>query len=127
MIFYFQDFQINYLIDRNFQVSRMIVDEADMEMEMATDPFIEAGIEVPANLPYQASKQQEDSYKKVLGEDGEETSITDKIRKLSSWTKTGSTADVVGTGAFSRKNSMYGSRQSYASQSELKKRKRTIR
>ena len=127
MVSYFQDFQINYLIDRNFQVSRMIVDEADMEMEMATDPFIEAGIEVPANLPYQASKQQEDSYKKVLGEDGEETSITDKIRKLSSWTKSGSTADVVGTAAFSRKNSMYGSRQSYASQSELKKRKRTIR
>ena len=127
MVSYFQDFQINYLIDRNFQVSRMIVDEADMEMEMATDPFIEAGIEVPANLPYQASKQQEDSYKKVLGEDGEETSITDKIRKLSSWTKSGSTADVVGTAAFSRKNSMYGSRQSFASQSELKKRKRTIR
>ena len=70
------------MIDRNFQVSRMIVDEADMEMEMAPDPFIEAGIEVPANLPYQASNQQEDSYKKVLGEDGEETSITDKIRKI---------------------------------------------
>ena len=105
----------------------MIVDEADMEMEMAPDPFIEAGIEVPANLPYQASNQQEDSYKKVLGEDGEETSITDKIRKISSWTKNGSNADAIGTAAFSRKNSMYGSGKSFGSQSGVVKRKRTIR
>ena len=51
----------------------MIVDEADMEMEMATDPFIEAGIEVPPTLPYQDSYQKEESTKKVVGTDNPET------------------------------------------------------
>ena len=47
-----EDFKINYLIDRNLQVSYLIVDEADKEMEMGKDPFLEAGIEIPSELPY---------------------------------------------------------------------------
>ena len=60
----------------------MIVDEADMEIEMATDPFIEAGIEVPANLPYQDSYQKEESIKKVIGEENVSSSLADKLRKM---------------------------------------------
>ena len=33
------------------QVSYMIVDDADTDMEMTDDPFLEAGIEIPEQLP----------------------------------------------------------------------------
>ena len=34
------------------QVSYLIVDDADNDMDMGTDPFLEAGISVPDELPY---------------------------------------------------------------------------
>ncbi len=36
----------------SFQVSYMIVDDADVEIEMSADPFLEAGITAPPILPY---------------------------------------------------------------------------
>ena len=104
----------------------MIVDEADMEMEMATDPFIEAGIEVPANLPYQASDQQEESYKKVVGDENEASSLADKIRKISNWGGRGSGGDAIGTAIRTRNNSIISSRSEYP-QGVAFHRKRTIR
>ena len=44
LIFYFFD-----------KVSYLIVDEADEELEMAEDPFLEAGIDIPPELPYQVT------------------------------------------------------------------------
>ena len=52
-----EDFQINYLIDRNLQVSYMIVDDADRDIEMGADPFLEAGIDIPKELPYRNLKR----------------------------------------------------------------------
>ena len=103
----------------------MIVDDADMEMEMATDPFIEAGIEVPANLPYQDSDQQEDSYKKVVGDETEGTSIADKIRKISTWGGSRN-SDAIGTAIRTRNESINSSQSEYPHGVPLR-RKRTIR
>ena len=42
-----EDFQINYLIDRNLQVSYLIVDQAMHKLEMLKDPFTdEAGNDI---------------------------------------------------------------------------------
>ena len=48
------DFRINYLIDRNYQVSYMIVDEGMPELEMLDDPFLDKTEHdiPPAALPY---------------------------------------------------------------------------
>ena len=35
----------------------MIVDEADTDIEMVKDPFLEAGIDIPEELPYQESRK----------------------------------------------------------------------
>ena len=42
--------ELNILII--FQVSYLIVDEADREMEIVSDPFLDAGIDIPKELPY---------------------------------------------------------------------------
>ena len=63
-----EDFKINYLIDRNLQVSYLIVDEADKEMEMGQDPFLEAGIEIPTELPYANSDEKPDDIAKAVTE-----------------------------------------------------------
>ena len=103
----------------------MIVDDADMEMEMANDPFIEAGIEVPPNLPYQDSTQQEDSYKKVVQEEAETPSLKRTIRKLSTWTGKDSGASAVGTAMRFRNDSMTSSKS--AMPEAYPSRKRTTR
>ena len=38
-----------------------------MELEMCTDPFLEAGIAIPAELPYQDESQRENSARMVVG------------------------------------------------------------
>jgi hypothetical protein len=44
----------------------MIVDDADMEIEMAEDPFLEAGITAPPILPYQGSISQNSVSNKLI-------------------------------------------------------------
>ena len=61
-----EDFDINYLIDRNLQVSYLIVDLADTDMEMANDPFLEAGISIPEELPYQNIPSRTSSVRSMI-------------------------------------------------------------
>ena len=87
-----EDFQINYLIDRNLQVSYLIVDEAENQMEMSGDPFLEAGISVPSELPYNESHRDETSKTLEEQTDGNpphhfRSSVQRKISRISSnWT-----------------------------------------
>ena len=59
----------------------MIVDNADMEMELAKDPWMEAGIPIPSELPYQNDGQREVSARKVAGDNDD--NFVDKLRKMS--------------------------------------------
>lgn len=61
-----EDFDINYLIDRNLQVSYLIVDLADADMELANDPFLEAGISIPEELPYQNLPSRASSVRSII-------------------------------------------------------------
>ena len=108
----------------------MIVDEADMEMEMATDPFIEAGIEVPATLPYQDSYQKEESTKKVVGNDNEDNSLAGKLKKISNWggrSRKNSSTETIKSNTFSRSNSIYSSYRSEHPNTAPKEAKQSMR
>lgn len=45
----------------------MIVDDAEEEVDMATDPFLEAGIEIPKELPYQTPALQRKRNGSIFG------------------------------------------------------------
>ena len=109
----------------------MIVDEADLEIEMAIDPFIEAGIEVPPNLPYQENKKTEESYKKVLGEEDEPSSMTNKLRKLSrrmsGWVLAGKKVNDTSTPSIKKKNRPYSIHQDLLPVQVVPKPKQTVR
>ena len=83
----------------------MIVDDADMEMELATDPFLgksrifpnewysisidfqflipDAGIEIPAELPYKDGNLRDASGRDVVGVPEDDQGLINRIRKIS--------------------------------------------
>ena len=107
----------------------MIVDEADVEMEMATDPFIEAGIEVPPTLPYQDSYQKEESTKKVVGTDNDNSSLAGKLKKITRGgrSRKNSSTETIKSNTFSRSNSIYSSHRSEHPNTAPKETKQSMR
>ena len=103
------DFQINYLIDRNVQVSYMIVDGAESEMELvATDPFLgniylfnicaildinlfpfaDEGIEIPAELPYKDDNLRDASGRDVVGVPDVDQGLVNRLKNITThWRK----------------------------------------
>ena len=63
----------------------MIVDDADMDMELQDDPFLDAGIafENPAELPYQDEKQKDAASEAVLGDNIDQQGLVARLRKMS--------------------------------------------
>ena len=50
-----------------FQTCYLIVDEAEEELEMAADPFLEAGITVPQDLPeYEVLGRRKSGFKNSI-------------------------------------------------------------
>ena len=54
-------------------------------LEMSTDPFLEAGIAIPAELPYNDDKLRETSARDVVGPNDppEDTGLVSRLRKVS--------------------------------------------
>ena len=59
----------------------MIVDEADRDIEMVPDPFLEAGINIPEELPY---KLEGSSPANFLGQKLHRNSVTSITRPMAS-------------------------------------------
>ena len=51
----------------------MIVDEADMEIELTQDPFLEAGIDVPSQLPYTNGNKMDEASRITAAAEAEAT------------------------------------------------------
>ena len=57
----------------------MIVDQAEEDCEVVQDPFLEAGITIPSDLPYQdqtaEKRDQKDSIELKIQLDGEKVEV----------------------------------------------------
>lgn len=89
------DFQINYLIDRNLTISYLIVEEGETDLEDVKDPFLSDN--VPPELPYNDESLIDESTKQLGQVSAEEPNTNDQtdsvggvglilgtVRKLSS-------------------------------------------
>ncbi len=71
------------MFNNSLQVSYMIVDEADRDIDMAADPFLEAGIDIPKELPYQERKQSlRIKMSNAKNQDPDNLSVTGSLASL---------------------------------------------
>lgn len=66
-------------------MSYLIVDEAEEDLEMSEDPFLEAGIDIPQDLPYQKHNNDPETVSlastKSFNRLGTMASVTSSLRK----------------------------------------------
>ena len=53
----------------------MIVDQAEEDCEVVQDPFLEAGITIPSDLPYQDKSAEKDNIELKIQLDGEKVEV----------------------------------------------------
>ena len=102
-----EDFQINYLIDRNLQVSYMIVDDADRDIEMAADPFLEAGIDIPKELPYRNLKRSRTRVISQMQDPGDNLSTAGSVASFAR----GASSTMTAINKLNQFRKKFGSRQ----------------
>ena len=75
----YHTYNLYFFFWNKLQVSYLIVDQAEEDCEVVQDPFLEAGITIPSDLPYQDKSvekgDQKDSIELKIQLDGDKVEV----------------------------------------------------
>jgi hypothetical protein len=89
----------------------MIVDEADRDIELSADPFLEAGIDIPKELPYKTPTLR----MKIIQENGDQLNNLSTAGSVASVVKNSASASFVRIARLNKFRKRFGSQQNLTS------------